>query len=248
MRAVYHQWRMHCSAACSVRSSKADAFTLLELLIVTVVLTVLVLTLLPALARTKSPAARTKCADNLRLLMQGAGMFALDNHDLMPYPNWGTYGPGWLYLPVSGGLPPSSTDPSTSNGGLWPFVKTKDAYTCPLDSNSRYYSMRYNKLSTYVMNGAVCGYGMLAGSAYSLNQFKPEAYACWEPKDGPFAYNDASSYPSQDEAPGRNHPSGTPVGTFGGAAVFPPIQYFQNLQTGTGPNLVWCNPGTTGGR
>jgi len=245
MRLVHRRSGIRFADRFGFRDS--DGFTLLELLVVSLMLSLLMLTLLPALARTKSPVARTKCADNLRMMTQGVSMYAMDNRDSMPLPNWGsTPGAGWLYKPGSGGFPPSGTDPSSASGTLWPFVKLKDAYMCPLDFNSRYYLTRANKLSTYSMNGAVCGFGMLAG-AYSLSQFKPEAYCLWEPKDGPFAYNDGASYPSQSEAPGRNHPGGTPVGTFGGAAVFPTFQTFQNLQKGSGPNAVWCNPGSGAG-
>ena len=246
MRLALCRFRIRSAGRFSLGKSPVRGFTLLELLVVTVLLSLLMLMLIPALARTKSPVARTKCADNLRMMMQGVAMFALDNRDSLPLPNWGsTAGAGWLYAPGLGGMPPSGSDPSTVSGTLWPFVKLKDAYVCPLDVNSRYYSTRYNKLSTYKMNGAACGFGVVA--AYSLNQFKPEAYCMVEPKDTAFAYTDGASYPWQNEAPGRNHAGGTPVGTFGGAAVFPTLQYFQNLQAETGPNLVWCSPGTSDG-
>ncbi len=246
MRFAHSPSRFFFAGRFRSRSSLVHGFILLELLVVAVLLSLLMLMIVPALARTKSPAARTKCADNLRMMMQGVAMFAMDNRDSLPLPNWGSgSGTGWLYAPGFGGKPPSGSDPSSVSGTLWPFVKLKDAYMCPLDFNSRYYSTRDNKLSTYKMNGAVCGFGLVW--AYSLNQFKPEAYCMLEPKDGPFAYSDGAIYPWQNEGPGRNHAGGTPVGTFGGAAVFPTFLYLQNLQAGTGPNLVWCSPGTSDG-
>ena len=102
------------------------------------------------------------------------------------------------------------------------------------------------------MNGAVCGYGMLIASSYRLSQFKPEAYCLWEPDEdqgsGPYAYNDASSFPDYNEGPGRRHPGGTTIGTFGGSAVFPTITFFKSQQNTVRPSLLWCNPGSLSGR
>jgi type II secretory pathway pseudopilin PulG len=227
------------------RASCSSAFTLLELLAVVLVLGLLSITLLPGVARTKFPSARTKCLDNLRQLTQAAGMFALDNHDALPYPNWGNTSVGWLYKP-SVASPPRVSDSAYREGLLWQFTKTVDFYLCPLDFTSKFYIQRQNQFSTYVMNGAVCGYGTQT-TGFRLNQFKGEAYCMWEPDEtlngiGAFAYNDASAYPDRNEGPGRNHPGGTPVGTFDGAALFPSVKSFGIQQTARGPNLVWCSP------
>jgi len=244
------------SAAKGVRG-----FTVVELLAILCVLSLLALSLLPAVAHSKGPSQRAQCLDNLRQLMQAAGMFALENRDSLPYPNWGNLMPGWLYRPVSGSppnlsSPPYSSDPilAYQTGLLWPLVKNRNVYLCPLDAASKYYTQRANKLSTYVMNGAVCGYGKLAGQGYYLNQFEGEAFCLWEPDEtigsppiGAFVYNDASAYPDRNEGPGRNHPGGTPIGTFGGGAVFRSVSFFRQQQTGRGPNLVWCVPGSIDG-
>ena len=143
------------------------------------------------------------------------------------FPNWGNSMPGWLYTPVMT-APPAGTDPASANGLLYPYVRKTPPYRCPLDTvTGPYWLARANKFSTYVMNGAVCGYGSLLNSSYRLNQFKPEAYCLWEPDEdnasppiGAFAYNDASAFPDRNEGPGRKHQGGTPIGTFGGAAGF----------------------------
>jgi prepilin-type N-terminal cleavage/methylation domain-containing protein len=250
---LFRQPRVTCRTATDAHSiSPSGGFTLLELLAVILVLGMLSASLLPAVARTRIPTARTKCLDNIRKLMEATGMFALDNGDAMPYPNWGTSYHGWLFSPL-GGRPPPPSDTGYQSGKLWQFTKTADVYRCPLDFTSRYYSQRANQLSTYVMNGAVCGYGTLANTGYRLSQFRGEAWCLWEPDEtiggiGAFAYSDASAYPDRNEGPGRTHPLGTPVGTFDGAAIFPSIRYFQAQQTAPGSSLVWCNPATPNGR
>ncbi|HEY5913454.1 MAG TPA: type II secretion system protein [Verrucomicrobiae bacterium] len=228
-------------------------FALIELVVVVLTLLLLILAVAPALSHSRGPSQRMVCLNNLRQLMQATGMYALDNRDFLPYPNWGNSTVGWLYRPVTG-QPPSSSDPASGGGLLWPFVKKTSAYRCPLDTPADpYWVQRANKLSTYVMNGAVCGYGMLIQTSHRLNQFKPEAYCLWEPDEdlgsppiGAFAYNDASSFPDRSEGPGRRHAGGTAIGTFGGNAAFPSIGFFTGQQTG-GPNLVWCNPGSSNG-
>ncbi len=252
MKTVHHSSRTSRPGLVGHSLSPFSGFASLELLVLVLVVGLISISLWPAVARTKLPSARTKCMDNLRQLMQATGMFALDNRDALPYPNWGNSVPGWLYKPTLS-VPPKPSDSAYASGLLWQFTSKKDLYWCPLDFTSRYYSMRDNQLSTYVMNGAVCGYGSLFSSSYRLSQFKGEAYCLWEPDEtlnniGAFAYNDASSYPDRNEGPGKNHPGGTPIGTFDGAAVFPAVRYFQALQTGPGLNLLWCSPGSANGR
>src|SRR5207245_10193400 len=90
----------------------------------------------------------------------------------------------------------------------------------PLDTRSKYYKARANKLSTYIMNGAVCGYGKLSGmgrqSSIKVTSVKRGGivYLEWEPDEnlgnppiGAFAYNDASSFPDHNEAPRHRHAS-----------------------------------------
>ena len=232
------------------------AFTFTELLVVVAVLSILALTLLPALARSQGPAQRTICSDNLRRLMQATTMYATDYHDTMPSPNWNSpWVVGWLYAPEGNSVPNLIAAPYDANpelayqgGLLWPYTKNMGIYRCPLDStNNPTWKVRNNKLSTYTMNGAVCGYGSIAPRGWQLSQFKPSAFClCEQQTTSPLDFNDGSFMPSEGFS--KNHSNLTPVGTFGGSVDWMTLVAFYQEASLTAPNRAWCNPATPNGR
>jgi type II secretory pathway pseudopilin PulG len=247
------------------------AFTRVDLVVVIAVVGLLSLVLRTTMATSHDGSDRNVCVNNLKRLVTATMMYALDNQDQMPYPNWGNTEPGWLYAPIGGNPPNLGANPYLTNalpayqgGALWPFVQNMWAYRCPLDktnaSYNPYYAGRANKLCTYIMNGAVCGYGGKSGSrpnSYKLGQFNPNAFMMWEPDEnlmsngyivGSFAYNDASSFPDIGEGVGQRHVNGSALATFSGQVEWTSFELFQQEQFKRGPSRAWCNPGTADGR
>jgi prepilin-type N-terminal cleavage/methylation domain-containing protein len=240
----------------ALRETRSEwAFTLIELLVVIAIIAILAAMLLPTLANAKEKASRTFCVNNNKQLALAMIMYADDNLDSMPWPNWdNAYGPGWLYMPVSGRAPDpvkSNEWPYIEQGLYWPYLKERKAYNCPLDrTNDVSWQKRKQRVSSYVMNGAVCAFGRFSGGkTYKLGMFNPAAYVIWEPDiknfGGVYAANsgfDASEFPNQEEGIGHRHKKGAVITGFSGHVQFIKFETFQTEQTQNKPGLLWCVP------
>jgi prepilin-type N-terminal cleavage/methylation domain-containing protein len=240
----------------NVALSATRAFTLLELLVVLAVIGILAALLLPALSRSKARALQIQCLGQNRQLALALQLYSQDNRDFMPWPNWGSSFQGWLYTPTNGEPPePSAPLETVYDGGLlWPYLKNIKVYWCPCDfTNTAYFSQRLEKLSSYIMNGAIMGYYMRppVSKSHRLSDMNPLAYATWEPSDNPpydpaLVFNDGASYPLDDEGPSQRHTYGCNVSSFDGHVQLLKFANFQKEQLDT-PGLLWCDPDSADG-
>jgi hypothetical protein len=212
-------------------------------------------------------------------------MYADDQNDWMAPPGWdggGMFGgrivPGWLYTSTNGSPPdpgPGGAYENSKNAayatGLWfQYMPNPKAYLCPVDTRSRTYitkGLRNNRLSSYVMNGAVCGYGIQPTKYWAckiINVWSPMCYLQWEPDENyivgnppGFEFNDSSNYPDDHEGIGHLHShKGGCIVAVGGHVEFITREQFlsQSKLTGVqapgpgGKNYLFWSPYSPDGR
>jgi prepilin-type N-terminal cleavage/methylation domain-containing protein len=229
----------------------AGAFTLLELLAVIAIIAILAALLLPVLASAKQRGYRAVDLNNLKELGIAMNMSASDNNDLMPWPNWlsgeATQQPppqGWLYTYNSQAAGPAQYQVQT--GSFWTTMTTPKLYLCPSDdTNSPLFKLRPQQSSSYVMNGAVCGYARALNPPVKLSRLSPAGVAFWEGNnataaDNEILFNDGASSP--DENTSGRHGNVAILGSFDGSASLMPIPVWEEKAALDQNNELWCFP------
>jgi len=227
---------------------------------VVAIVCILAALLFPSVAAVTETAHSTKCLTNLRALGAGCILYAGENAGQLPNPNWGAGSYGWLFngratahlgVPFTNATQMAKAGESRyPSGQIWPYVRDTTVYWCPDDRpNATQWTAREEQLSSYVMNGAVGGFGLDGGYANNTSRialFQGDDILLWESCDGANSpFNDGSDLPNENVI-GR-HRGSVNVECFDGHAEAMEYSAYVAESQKT-PGRLWCNPVQSSGK
>jgi prepilin-type N-terminal cleavage/methylation domain-containing protein len=224
-------------------------FTLIELLVVISIIAILAALLLPVFVRAKNQASQVSDLNNLKQQLTAMHLFAGDNNDVLPLPNWDNGNsdrPGWLYTADLTNAGPDEFKVET--GLFWSTLRNKKLYLCPMDRpDSGRFGERPQQISSYAMNGAVVGYTNELQTPVKLSTLRADDCAFWETDERqPLYFNDGANFPA--EAVSGRHREGGVQGTFGGSVNYIKLKTWYQDVADPNRNRLWCYPNSPNGR
>lgn len=235
---------------CDVAFKPRTGFTLIELLVVIAIIGILAALLFPAINKSKNRAVETVDIGNLKQFTVAMQLYATDNREILPWPNWksgdSVNRPGWLYA-----LNPSGSDPAQfdlKQGVFWPALTSEKLYFCPMDkTNNTLFAQRQQQLSSYAMNGAVVGYDRANFPPARASDMRADDIAFWETDETqPQYFNDGANFPQ--EGVSARHLNGAINAAFGGAVTYVRLSAWYVQVYDANKNSLWCYPNSTDGR
>lgn len=236
-------------------------FTLVELLVVISIIALLIGILLPSLSKALATAKATQCQSQMRQIMTACTMYAGESDGFMPFCNSQTMeettkvwtGPGWLY--DFSKTPDRDKAEDVENGALWPYLKTRKIYRCPVDKGPW---DKVQNMTSYTMNSVVRGFDKWVAPSVKLAKFNGSALLIWEGdetnKSGG-TWNDGNNDPSVVNSPSAANEFISSRHNNAGSAAFADshveLVSFQDFSkwknSATAPNPLLCNPYTQDG-
>jgi hypothetical protein len=135
-----------------------------------------------------------------------------------------------------------------SIGVFWNVIREAKLYMCPMDNtNTPLFAQRDQQISSYALNGAVCGYNRMLKTCVRLGSITPESVAFWETDEQtPHYFNDGANFPR--EGVSKRHLQGAMTGRFDGSTSFYKYDRWYEAVAETNRNELWCYPDDPTGR